>query len=213
MLKEDKESSKQEKDYDFMTTGENPVVKRLPITQGDAGPLETKEHKFERYLRQLSRCVCACNLCELGSSQCHVNNTFYDPHCSNPITFNKIALVKFQPTSDDISNGLFNNIKCMFNELNFDKFYKTSIIKCYGESDYKCPYFDLEIKASSNLIKLFLLFDKKSCDYFGVEYILDKVYKYDGYKVCCCDEISVKKFLKLIKLSETNLQIHNNLFV
>lgn len=216
MLEENRKVNKQAEDYDFMTTKDEPTNKSKPITKSDAGS-ETKEQKFERYLRQLSRCIQACSLCELGDTECVLNNTHYDPHCPNPLNFNKIMLIKFSPDEIDISSGLFNNLKPLFDKtgIDFKSIYKTSINKCYNKTKFKnkCPYFELEMEASRDLFKLIIIFDVESANTIGVEYLPGKLDKNNGYKTYCCDDTSLEQMLKLIKLSETNLQIYNNLFV
>lgn len=198
-----------------MTTSDKPLDKRPPITRCEAGPLETKEQKFERYLRQLSRCVMACSLCKLGDSECFYNNTYYDPHCPNPFIFNKIMFLKFSPNESDIANGLFMDVKQLCDKyVNFKFIYKTVVSKCHGESSDECPYFDMEMKASGDLFKLIIIFDKESADKLGVNFIPGKLDKNVGFKTYCCNnESNFTQILKLIKLSETNLQIHNSLFV
>jgi hypothetical protein len=198
-----------------MTTKDEPTIKSKPITKLEAGPFETEIQKFERYLCQLSRCIQACSLCELGEHECFYNNTNYDPHCPNPLNFNKIIFVKFTPNEIDISDGLFSDLKPTFDkiEIDFKSIYKTAINKCHGKIENKCPYFELEIKASRDLFKLIIIFDKKSADFFGIEYIPGKLEKHCTYKTYCCDDNNLKQILKLIKLSKTNSQIYNNLFV
>jgi hypothetical protein len=197
-----------------MTTNDKPLEKRPPVTKYEAGPLETKEQRFERYLRQLSRCVLACNLCKLGNSECFYNNTYFDPHCPNPFKFtSKIMFLKFSPDEIDISSGLFSNVKQICEKfVNFELIYKTVVNKCYGEAD-ECPYFDLEFKASGDLFKLIIIFDKESADKLGVEFVPGQLDKNVGFRTYCCDdEQSLIKILKLIKLSESNSQIHSSLF-
>lgn len=197
-----------------MTTSDKSMEKRPSVTKLEAGPLETKEQRFERYLRQLSRCVIACHLCKLGDSECFYKNTYFDPHCPNPFRFNNIMFLKFSPNEEDLSGGLFNDIKRTCEKfIDFEPIYKTVINKCHGEPDGECPYFDMEFKASNDLFKLIIIFDKESADKLGVEFIPGKLDKNVGFRTYCCDnEQSFIKILKLIKLSEASSQIHNSLF-
>lgn len=197
-----------------MITNDKPLVKRESITKSDAGYAETKEQKFERFLRQISKCIYSCSLCELGDNEVFHNNTYYDPHYSNNFKFNKIVFLKFSPTEHDVANGLFNDCKptCDKIGVKLDSIYKTTIQKCYGESKYRCPYFDMEMEASKDLFKLIILFDKRSADYLGIEFIIGKLNRHDNYRTYCCDGFNLEQILKLIKLSETNLQIRNSLF-
>lgn len=214
MYKKNRKFVEQESDYDFLTTSDKPFPKMLPITKYDAGLLETKEQKFERYLRQLSRCIYACSLCELGDIEVFGNNTYYDPHCSNPIKFNKIMFLKYTPNNRDIEFGIFNEFKekCEKYGLKFDNIYKTSIIKCCGESKFKCPYFDIELKSSRSLFKLIIIFDKKSASYLGLNFKDGELDIFDNSRVYYCNN-NLDNILKLIKLSNTNQQIYNSLFV
>jgi hypothetical protein len=214
LSKEGWKVGEQTEDYDFMTTNDKPLAKRSPITKGEAGPLETREQKFERFLRQVSRCIYSCSLCELGDSEVFHNNVYYDPHCSTPINYNKIAFIKYMPSKSDIANGLFGDFKDICNKIGikFDSIYKTSIKKCHGESKYKCPYFDLEIEASKDLLKLIVIFDKESAYYLGLDFKPGKLDKYHQSRIYYCDN-NPEQILKIIKISESNQQIYNNLFV
>ena len=177
------------------------------------GEGESVEQKFERYIRQIGRCIHACSLCERGCSYYKYKNLERAPHSPPSIWHRNIALIKYEPTDLDI-DGLFKdqNLKSLLHKhrAKLDHFYVTSIIKCLGKTTVDCPYFEMEWKAIEPCLpKLLLLFDAKTAAHLGLEYKVGAVQKYKDSKVMCVGEDyeGLETILKIL----SNPQICNRL--
>lgn len=176
----------------------------------DAAQGESAKQKFERYARQLGRCILACSLCERGCKMFNVNNTCRIPHFQPTIQHKKYMLIKNRPENKDI-NGLFSDIIKIINDngLKKDDFYITTVTKCYGDDDYECPYFALEWDAMKKVPPdVAICFDEKSAISIGAEFKPRKLISMNNYKVFCVENMSdLELFLKVVNQQNRNRQI------
>lgn len=158
-------------------TNPNSLFKKLPITLYDTGGEETDIERFERFNRQLVRCISACSLCDNGLKEFKFNEEIRDPQFQQSIWHKNIMLIKWAPDGSDI-RGLFhyNWLIDLLNKNNLElsNFYKTSIIKCpeINDKNASCPFFDLEIKSMKNnncYPKIIIAFDNDSLKKLGVK--------------------------------------------
>lgn len=153
----------------------------------DQADNESQTERFERYIRQLGRAILACSLCKRGCEMYRHGHYVRVPHFQPSIWHKRIMLIKYEPDSDDI-HGLFDNIKPILDKFGakLSNFYCTSIIKCAGDDNPNCPYFELEWKAMGNCMPdLIICFDESSANKIGAEYDIKRIQKLNKYKVFC----------------------------
>jgi len=103
-------------------------------------------------------------------------------------------IVKYEPNSSDIKKELFSEWdkpKSFWKDL-----YRTSIMKCYGNDHYSCPFIDMEVKSINP--KLIICCDKKTSEYFK------------SSKIQCFHADNKESLNKIIKLL-SNPQARNRL--
>jgi len=187
-------------EWDFKTSPSKPNPPKLPIFLSESNTKD-KIKEFERFIRQLGRAIYSCSLCARGTSLLLKNNTLRDPHYPPSIWHKEIAIFKWQPDGDD------------FGELipveNRNDFYISSIVKCPGNCDYKCPFIDLEIDSLSQCwFKLIIILDKKTADYFGINWKIGQIQGKESKTYCC--EYGSKEFTTIVK-GLSNPQIRKRL--
>lgn len=202
-----KKRDKTIEDWDFNTTGHIPP-KKFPISLQET-EFETDIQRFERFVRQLGRCIISCSLCKRGLKEIKCGNELLDPHCQPSIWYKNVILIKQEPDCSDKA-GLFESLRDVITDcgLNFDNFYKTTIIKCVGDDYSECPYFELEWKAISECnIKLIICFDAMSVERVGGNSnVIDELQRINDILIFYAQ--SNKKLVALFKLL-SNQQTRN----
>lgn len=195
-------------DYDFMTHSGCLQQPGLPIVMPQHG--ESEAQKFERYIRQISRCTQACSLCPLGQKFHEFNNVFRDPHVTPSLQHSKIAFVKFKPSVSDLEHYLFSELKDVFKkvDLNFNSVYKTSMVKCIGDG-HDCPYFELEMKALRPSLVIYT--DKECADIEEMKFQQIELFGFKTKVILARTTASQKSLIKLIKAAEADPQVRNHL--
>lgn len=198
---------KQPEIWDFKTSPTKPNPPKLPMFLSEVGK-EDKKQSFERFIRQLSRSIYACSLCERGTSLYQHGNNIRDPHYPPSIWHREIAIIKWEPDNSDFSK--------LVDIDNRDDFYITSVIKCQGDADCpSCPFFDLELRALDECwFKMIIVLDEKTSDHFGMEWKPGKLQTMSGHyhnnaKMYCC-EYDSEEFKTIIK-GLSNPQIRKRL--
>jgi hypothetical protein len=195
----DKKEDKVE-EWDFKSNFKHKFVKH-PIFLSQSNFMSKKDH-FERFIRQLSMAIYACSLCGRGKLLFEVGNTIRDPQYPPSPELKEIAIIKYEPNELDENNFM----------PGFDDFYKTSINKCPNHVDCKCkcPFFDLEYEAMSECYpKFWIITDKLSADYLGLEWDVGNINKSFNFRYFCADFGSkeMSNILKIISNPETRKRL------
>lgn len=139
---------------------------------------ETNEEAFERLIRPLGRAIYGCSLCDRGKDLFKVNNCMRDPHFPPSINYREVAIIKWEPDDSD-----FNQLVDIENR---DDFYITSVMKCAGSCEHKCPFIKLEVEALSKCwFKLVIFLDEKSAKHFGAKWKPGEFQDHISKAYCC----------------------------
>jgi len=126
-----------------------PIKRKFPISLIENRD-ENKIQRFERYIRQLSRAILSCSLCERGKQLYKYKQLELNPQVQPSIFYKDIIIIKEKLDHNDI-NGILSNISKLMKKykISYDMFYYTSYAKCLNTGISECPYFNLEMRALS----------------------------------------------------------------